>query len=332
VRLRFINGSATTIFDVRIPGLKLTVVAADGQDVEPVTVDEFRISVAETYDVIVEPQADEAYTIFAQSIGRTGYVRATLAPRPGVAAAVPAVDPRPLLTMTDMGHGSHGDHAGHAAPVPAAGHTGHSGHDMHAGHGGHDAHAGHDDHSDHGAPVAAVPAMQTHPASERNNPGVDMQAEMPAPRLDDPGIGLRDNGRRVLTYADLRSTFADPDGRAPGRDIELHLTGHMERYSWSIDGVPFAHAEPIRLKYGERVRIVLVNDTMMHHPIHLHGLWSDLEDEYGNFRVRKHTIDMPPGSIRSYRVTADALGRWAYHCHLLMHMDLGMFREVRVEE
>ncbi|MDP2226298.1 MAG: multicopper oxidase domain-containing protein, partial [Moraxellaceae bacterium] len=156
------------------------------------------------------------------------------------------------------------------------------------------------------------------------------------PRLSDPGIGLRpgdrdDGGRRVLTYADLKSTFADPDGREPSRTIELHLTGHMERYAWSFDGIPFASAEPLRLQYGERVRFVLVNDTMMEHPIHLHGMWSDLEDEAGNFLVRKHTISMPPGTRRSFRVTADALGRWAFHCHLLMHMDSGMFREVRVE-
>jgi CopA family copper-resistance protein len=187
-------------------------------------------------------------------------------------------------------------------------------------------------HTAMGHGSAADSGMQAHPASETNNPLVDMQTMMPIPKLDDPGIGLRDNGRRVLTYADLRSTFPDPDGREPSRTIELHLTGHMERFSWSFDGIPFADAEPIRLKYGERVRFVLVNDTMMHHPIHLHGLWSDLEDENGKFLVRKHTIDMPPGSKRSYRVSADALGRWAYHCHMLMHMDLGMFREVRVEE
>lgn len=174
--------------------------------------------------------------------------------------------------------------------------------------------------------------MQAHPTSETGNPLVDMQTMMPEAKLDDPGIGLRNNGRDVLTYADLRSTFPDPDGREPTRTLELHLTGHMERFAWSFDGIPFADAEPIRLKYGERVRFVLVNDTMMHHPIHLHGLWSDLEDEHGRFQLRKHTIDMPPGSKRSYRVTADALGRWAYHCHMLMHMDLGMFREVRVEE
>ena len=159
-----------------------------------------------------------------------------------------------------------------------------------------------------------------------------MQTATPSSKLTDPGIGLRDNGRRVLTYGDLRSAFDDPDGRTPGRTIELHLTGHMERFAWSFDGIKFSSAEPIRLTYGERVRLVLVNDTMMTHPIHLHGMWSDLEDDEGRFMVRKHTIDMPPGSRRSYRVTADALGRWAYHCHLLYHMEAGMMREVRVEE
>jgi CopA family copper-resistance protein len=224
---------------------------------------------------------------------RTGFAAGTLAVREGLRAPVPGLDPRPVLTMADMGHG--------------------------AGHGGHDAHAG------HGAPVA-------HPPTEDGNPLVDMRADAPASKLADPGIGLRDNGRRVLTYADLESPFDDPDGREPSRTIELHLTGHMERFAWSFDGVKFSSAEPIRLTYGERVRIVLVNDTMMTHPIHLHGMWSDLEDDAGRFKVRKHTIDMPPGSRRSYRVTADALGRWAYHCHLLFHMETGMFREVRVEE
>ncbi len=328
IRLRLINASAMSYLDFRIPGLKLTVVAADGQNVEPVEVDELRLAVAETYDVIVTPDASQsAWTLFAQTMGRDGYARGTLAVSAGLQAPVPALDPRPELSMEDMGHGGHGSHGAHgghgaAAAVAADPHAGHAGHAVAA-----DPHAAHA-----AAPAATLIAMQGHPASEEGNPLVDMQTQAPTHKLDDPGIGLRNNGRRVLTYRDLRSRFADPDGRAPGRTIELHLTGHMERYSWSIDGVPFAHAEPIRLKYGERVRIVLVNDTMMHHPIHLHGLWSDLEDEYGNFRVRKHTIDMPPGSIRSYRVTADALGRWAYHCHLLMHMDLGMFREVRVEE
>ena len=303
IRLRFINGSAMTYFDVRIPGVKMTVIAADGQPVKPVSVDEFRIAVAETYDVLVEPVA-EAYTLFAQSMDRTGYARGTLARQMGATASVPLLDPRPWLTMEDMGMGGM-DH-GAMADMPGM------------------------EGMDHSAMGAM--AMQKHPASEQNNALVDMQAMNPVPKLDDPGIGLRHNGRRVLTYADLRSTFEDPDGRDPSRTVELHLTGHMEKFAWSFNGVKFSDAEPLQLTYGERVRVVLVNDTMMAHPIHLHGLWSDLEDENGQFLVRKHTIDMPPGSRRSYRVTADALGRWAYHCHLLYHMEMGMFREVRVEE
>ncbi|WP_034128304.1 copper resistance system multicopper oxidase [Pseudomonas fluorescens] len=303
IRLSFINGSAMTYFDVRIPGLKMTVIAADGQPVKPVSVDEFRIAVAETYDVLVEPVA-EAYTLFAQSMDRTGYARGTLARQMGATASVPPLDPRPWLTMDDMGMGGM-DH-GAMADMPGM------------------------EGMDHSAMGAM--AMQKHPASEQNSPLVDMQAMNPMPKLDDPGIGLRNNGRRVLTYADLRSTFEDPDGRDPSRTVELHLTGHMEKFAWSFNGVKFSDAEPLQLTYGERVRVVLVNDTMMAHPIHLHGLWSDLEDENGQFQVRKHTIDMPPGSRRSYRVTADALGRWAYHCHLLYHMEMGMFREVRVHE
>ncbi|WAT27137.1 copper resistance system multicopper oxidase [Pseudomonas sp. GXZC] len=300
IRLRFINGSAMSYFDVRIPGLKMTVIAADGQPVQPVSVDEFRIAVAETFDVLVEPTA-EAYTLFAQSMDRSGYARGTLARQTGAMATVPALDPRPWITMEDMGMGGM-DHGAMADMPDMAG-------------------------MDHSAM-----SMQAHPASEQDNPLVDMQAMSPVPKLDDPGIGLRNNGRRVLTYADLRSAFEDPDGREPSRTIELHLTGHMEKFAWSFNGVKFSDAEPLQLTYGERVRLVLVNDTMMSHPIHLHGLWSDLEDENGQFQVRKHTIDMPPGSRRSYRVTADALGRWAYHCHLLYHMEMGMFREVRVHE
>jgi FtsP/CotA-like multicopper oxidase with cupredoxin domain len=293
IRLRLINAGTMTYFDVRIPGLKMTVVAADGQYVKPVTVDELRLASAETYDVIVQPETAEAYTLFAQAMDRSGFACGTLAVREGLRAALPPLDPRPLLSMSDMGM-DHGAMAGM-------------------------------DHSQ-------MAGMQTHPATETDNPLVDMQAMTPSAKLDDPGIGLRGNGRRVLTYSDLRSAFADPDGREPSRTLELHLTGHMEKFAWSFDGVPFSAAEPIRLTYGERVRLVLVNDTMMSHPIHLHGLWSDLEDEHGNFQVRKHTINLPPGSKRSYRVTADALGRWAYHCHLLLHMSAGMMREVRVEE
>ncbi|MEW6321999.1 MAG: copper resistance system multicopper oxidase [Acidobacteriota bacterium] len=333
LRLRFINGSAMTYFDVRIPGLTMTVVASDGLPVRPVTVDEFRIATAETFDVIVEPSGQEAFTIFAQAMDRTGYAAGTLAVREGLSAVVPALDPRPYLSMADMGHGGHEGHSMPAADAGAA--DPHAGHampqaatpDPHAGHvmpGPTDPHAGHE--------RSAAGSAVSHPESERGNPLVDMQTEAPTSKLDDPGIGLRGNGRRVLTYGDLRSPFPDPDGRDPGRTIELHLTGHMERFAWSFNGVKFSNAEPIRLTYGERVRVVLVNDTMMSHPIHLHGMWSDVEDDEGNFLVRKHTVDMPPGSRRSFRVTADALGRWAFHCHLLYHMEAGMFREVRVEE
>ncbi|QDS17372.1 copper resistance system multicopper oxidase [Xanthomonas arboricola] len=325
VLLRFINGSSMTYFDIRIPGLRMTVVAADGQYVHPVSVDELRIAAAETFDVLVEPIGQDAFTLFAQDMGRTGFACGTLAVRHGLQAPIPALDPRAILTMQDMGHGdggmAHAGHAMHGADTP------HS--DPHAAH----------------AMAMPMPAAQMHghasgdaqrktphhPASEDGNPLIDMRSNATSPRLDDPGVGLRDNGRRVLRYADLHSLFEDPDGREPGREIELHLTGHMEKFAWSFDGIAFASAEPLRLQYGERLRIVLVNDTMMQHPIHLHGMWSDLEDADGNFQVRKHTIDMPPGTRRSYRVRADALGRWAYHCHLLYHMEAGMMREVRVE-
>ena len=335
VRLRFINGSAMSYFDVRIPGLQMRVVAADGQHVHPVSVDEFRIGVGETFDVIVEPSGQDAFTIFAQSLDRSGYARGTLAVSPGLSAPVPDLDPRPLLTMADMGHGGMRDvgpasaMSGMPTGTPATRPGVHDAHGVAAaaappspdGHGGHDMSA-----------MAGSAAMQSHPASERSNPLVDMQTMMPSSRLDDPGIGLRGNGRRVLTYADLQSLFSDPDGREPGRTIELHLTGHMERFVWSFDGVKFSDAEPIRLTYGERMRIVLVNDTMMAHPMHLHGMWSDIEDDDGQFHLRKHVVDMPPGTRRSVRVRADALGRWAFHCHLLYHMVAGMFREVRVDE
>jgi CopA family copper-resistance protein len=323
VRLRFVNGSAMSYFDVRIPGLKMTVVAADGQYVHPVTVDEFRLAVAETLDVIVEPSGQDAFTIFAQAMDRTGFAAGTLAAREGLRAPVPSLDPRPVLTMADMGHGDGGHdmaameanpvavdpHAGHTMPQQPAVTSPQPEHDM-----------------------STMAGGVSHPESEKGNPLVDMQTMTPASKLDDPGIGLRGNGRRVLTYKDLRSAFDDPDGREPGRTIELHLTGHMERFAWSFDGIKFSGAEPVRLTYGERLRIVLVNDTMMTHPVHLHGMWSDVEDDEGQFHLRKHTVDMPPGSKRSYRVTADALGRWAYHCHLLYHMEAGMMREVRVDE
>ncbi|GAB3303016.1 copper resistance system multicopper oxidase [Luteimonas notoginsengisoli] len=365
VRLRFINGSAMTYFDVRIPGLEMTVVAADGQPVHPVSFEEFRIGVAETLDVVVTPMEDQPYTVFAQAMDRSGYARATLAPRIGLEAPIPALDPRAILTMADMGHGGHGmkkaDATEAANPVPASAHDhaamsrevskpqasmdhasmdhsamDHSAMDHSAmdhaamGHAMPPANAATKlDHSMHGAGGAA--SMVSHPAGETGNPAVDMQTMAPSRALDDPGIGLRGNGRRVLTYADLKSAFDDPDPREPSRTVELHLTGNMERYVWGFDGVRFSEAAPIRLNYGERMRIVLVNDTMMEHPIHLHGLWSDLEDASGAFHLRKHTISVPPGHVRSYRVSANAIGRWAFHCHMLLHMELGMFREVRVE-
>jgi CopA family copper-resistance protein len=312
VRLRFINGSSMTFFDVRIPGLKLTVVASDGQDVEPVTVDEFRIGPAETCDAIVTPADESAYTIFAQSMDRTGYARGTLAAREGLQAEVPPLDPRPLLTMRDMMGGmDHGAMSGmdHASTKGAEGGCG-----------------------------ASMPAMQHGAMSGSSNapraaielgPNVDMIVDTPRTNLDDPGIGLRDNGRRVLTYADLHS-IAAPISPDTGRDIELHLTGNMQRYTWSFNGQKFSSAEPLRFAHGERVRIVLVNDTMMTHPIHLHGMWSELETPDGEFLARKHTIVVQPAQKLSYRVSADAIGRWAYHCHLLYHMEAGMFREVVV--
>ena len=362
VRLRFINGAAMSYFDIRIPGLRMTVVAADGQYIHPVTVDQFRIGVAETYDVVVEPTGQDAFTIFAQSVDRTGYAAGTLAVRQGLQAPVPDMDPRQLLTMADMGM-DHGDMGGHdmsamagtaAAAKPADPHAGHTmpgqaapakpapakapAADPHAGHNmpaqppakpqppPADPHAGHDMSKMGGGD------MQMHPDSENGNPLVDNQAMTPTSRFDDPGVGNRGLDRRMLTYGDLRSLFDDPDGRDPSRTIELHLTGHMERFVWSFDGLKFADAEPLRLNYGERMRIVLVNDTMMSHPIHLHGMWSDVENDAGEFTVRKHTVDMPGGTKRAFRVRADALGRWAFHCHLLLHMEAGMFREVRVGE
>ena len=315
VRLRFINGSSSTIFDVRIPGLKMTVISADGQDVQPVPVDEFRISVAETYDVLVEPSEDKAYTIFAQSIDRSGYTRGTLSPRPGMEADVPAVDPRQWLDMRDM-MGAMGGGSSH-------------GHDM-AGMKGMDMSGMDMSGMDHGAMAGMAAAPVVRHAKTEYTPAVDMHVDMPRTNLDDPGIGLRDNGRRVLTYADLHTVGGATDTREPGREIELHLTGNMERFMWSFDGVKFSDARPIHFRQGERVRVVLVNDTMMNHPIHLHGMFSDLENPEGGFQVRKHTINVQPAQRVTYAVTADNPGRWAYHCHLLYHMEAGMFREVVV--
>ena len=281
VRLRLINSGAMTFFDVRIPGLTMTVVQADGQDVEPVTVEEIRVGVAETYDVIVTPQ-EEAYTIFAQAMDRTGYARGTLAVRDGMAAAVPTPDPAQPLTMGDM---------------------------MGAMGGG---------------------SVRVRHARTEYGPSVDMRVDTPRTNLDDPGVGLRHNGRRVLTYADLHTIGGPLDPRGPEREIELHLTGNMQRYTWSFDGVEFGKSRPVHFRYGERLRVIFVNDSMMTHPMHLHGMWQELESPDGRFQVRKHTISVQPAQRLTFLVTAEALGRWAWHCHLSLHMHAGMFREVVV--
>lgn len=363
IRLRFINAAAMTFFDVRIPGLKMTVVAADGQLVKPVSIDEFRIGVAETYDVIVEPEGNKAYTVFAQSIDRTGYAQGTLTPDPAVKAIIPDMDTAPLLGHRDMGMDmSSGDHAGHdmsattskknkdtgemSGDMPGMDHSQHGkktkprklpemkcGASMNMGGGmkdsSHDMGAMPDTAKNTAGKAGYGSARQITHVDTEFGPHVDMRAEAPQYRLDDPGIGLMNNGRRVLTYADLKNYYPTPDKRQPSREIDLHLTGNMSRYMWSINGVKFADADPIKLKFGERVRFNLINDTMMSHPIHLHGMWSDLETGDPDFIPRKHTIIVQPGGKVSYLVTADAKGGWAYHCHLLYHM-MGMFRKVEV--
>jgi CopA family copper-resistance protein len=287
VRLRFINGSSMSIFDVSIPGLPMTVVQADGNDIVPITVDQFRISVAETYDVIVTPKEARAFTIFAQAEDRTGYARGTLAPQAGMAAAIPPFDPRPMRSMADMGM----------------------------------------EGMEHGE----MPGMTLSPEGKKldGQPGVDNVAMMPAAHLDRPGEGFP-AGRRVLSYADLRALKPGSDPRQPDREITLHLTGNMQRFMWGFDGKKYSEAGPIELTRGERVRVTLINDTMMEHPIHLHGLWSELDNGQEAYRPYKHTINVKPAEQLSFLVTADEPGRWAFHCHLLYHMEMGMFREVRV--
>lgn len=336
IRLRFINGSAMTFFDVRIPGLKMTVVAADGQNIKPVSVDEFRIGVAETYDVIVQPADDSAYTIFAQSIGRSGYARGTLTPDLSITADVPKMDPVPNLTHVDMGMNmSAMGHGGmtHGA-MGMSGMKGSESSEMQAmdhskmKHGSNMQGMNHSSMESMGMNNNAMSSMTKHAKTEYG-PHVDMRAMDPQYRLNDPGVGLRNNGRRVLTYADIRNLYPSKDRRRPEREIELHLTGNMSRYMWSINGIKYADAKPIKLKYNERIRITFVNDTMMNHPMHLHGMWSELETGDNSHLPRKHTVIVQPGSKISYQVTADAIGNWAYHCHLLYHM-AGMFRKVVV--
>ncbi len=308
VRLRFINGSAMSFFNVRIPGVAMTVVQADGQQVEPVDIDEFQIGTAETYDVVVTP-GDGAHTIMAEAMDRSGFVRGTLSSRPGATAAVPALREPPMLTMTDMGmdHGS-------------------MGHDM-QGSMNHDM-SGAMDHSMHGK----MPEPEVS-HDHRRGPGVDMVPDKVISRLDHPGLGLENEPHRVLRYADLKSTTVNKDPRKPGRTLELHLTGNMHRYMWSFDGVRFSEVRgPIDFEYGERLRLVLVNDTMMSHPIHLHGMFVELVNGNGARNPRKHTVVLKPAERVAVDITADEPGPWAFHCHLLYHMKAGMMRVVRVVE
>lgn len=333
VRLRFINGSSNTFFDVRIPELKLTVVQADGQNVEPVTVDEFRFGPGETYDVVVEPKND-AYTIFAQSMDRSGYAKGTLSVAANIDAPVPALDPVEWLAMRDMmGNMDHSampgmDHSamGHASMDKTSMDQGAMDHST-MDHG-----AMAMDHSKHnmGKNPLAVPSQKVRHAETEYGASVDMRVDTPRTNLDDPGIGLRNNGRRVLTLADLRSLDGIVDHQAPEAEIELHLTGNMERYSWSFDGLEFGKSTPVHMKHNQRVRVILQNDTMMTHPMHLHGMWSDLENDQGDVLVRRHTIMVQPAQRISFLTTPHDVGRWAWHCHLLFHMDAGMFREVVV--
>jgi CopA family copper-resistance protein len=324
VRLRFINSSAMTYFDIRIPGLKMTVVQADGNNVLPVTVDEFRIAVAETYDVIVRPEEDKAYTVFAESMGRTAYARGTLAPREGMEGDVPALRPDPLLTMADMGmaHEGHGGMQGmDHSQMGGAGHTMADGTTMPGM-----------DHSQMGSGTHTMADGTTMSGMDHSaHGGMKMDTADP---FYAPGSGLAPkaaNGGKFLSYADLQAQKPLYDHREATREIELRLTGNMERYSWSINGVKYKDAEPIRLQYGERVRFKFVNETMMTHPMHLHGMWSIIDNGSGKRNPVKHVVSVSPGTTVYMETEVDAPGQWAFHCHLSYHADSGMFRKVIVE-
>ena len=312
VRLRIINASSMTTFNVRIPGLPLTIVQADGQDVRPVTVDEFQIGVAETYDAIVTPTGDHAYTLVGESVDRSGMARATLAPRAGMTAPVPPLRDRPLATMTDMGMGMGGMAM-----------NGETKRDLEHAAMGHDA---------AGMEMGAMSMRDfAHAPQVEKSAGVATIAAMPEDRTGYPGQGLEDVGHRVLTYRDLIAATRNPDVRAPSRRLDVHLTGNMERFMWSFDGMKMSDAhEPFAFTAGERVRVRLVNDTMMAHPIHLHGHFFEMVTGHGDHAPRKHTVIVQPGGTVTWDFTADALGDWAFHCHLLYHMHAGMMRTVTV--
>ena len=303
VRLRIINAAAQTIFNVRIPGLKLIVVATDGINVRPVEVDEFQIGNAETYDVIVVPD-DRAYSFVAEGIDRSGMGIATLAPRAGMRADIPALRERPTLTMADMGMGGMdmgGGHAGHSMPDQGAGMS--MDHDM----------------------------RDKSKVDFKVGPGVDMIAPMPTNRVDHPGIGLENVGHKVLTYKDLLPLTPNTDTRVPTRRVDIHLTGNMERFMWSMDGQKLSeNPEPYRFARNERVRLRLINDTMMTHPMHLHGHFFEIVNGNPGLQPLKHTVRVSPGGFIDLDLTADAPGDWAFHCHLLYHMHAGMMRVVSV--
>lgn len=322
VRLRIINGSSMTFFDFRIPGLEMIVIAADGQPVKPVAVDEFRIGVAEVYDVIIQPKDSRPYTFFAESMDRSGYVRGTLTTEIGQQAEVPILRPAPERGMEAMG-------MNHDMNQDMSTMDGMSmDHDM----GDMQMNQGMENKGSSAMSTKrpSAPVINIKHTKAGHGPGNSMIAENPVSRLNEPGIGLENVNHRVLVYGDLIGAHPWPDEREPEREIQLHLTGNMERYMWSFDGVKFDEVDgPIEFHYGERLRLILVNDTMMEHPIHLHGMWMELEN--GQYpRPRKHTISLKPNEVVSLQISADALGSWAFHCHLLYHMEAGMFRVVSV--
>jgi len=341
VRLRIINASAMSIFNVRIPGLRMTVVQADGLNVVPVEIDEFQIGVAETYDVIITPTDDRAYTFVAEVNDRSGMARATLAPRAGMAAEVPPLRERPLVTMKDMGMGDMNMSAGSGEgmeggkmPIPGANPACPPEHAKM----GHCTPAGTDPASmDHAAMGHGAGAMKHNmrdfdvAPQVKRDPSVQTISPMPVDRMGEPGQGLEDVGHKVLTYRDLAALERNPDTRAPDRSLDIHPTGNMERFMWSFDGVKMSdYHEPIPFLEGERVRVNLINDSMMSHPIHLHGHFFELVTGKGDRAPRKHTVIVQPGGIATFDFTADALGDWAFHCHLLYHMHAGMMRVVSV--
>lgn len=330
IRLRFVNAAAMTFFDVRIPGLKMTVVQADGNNVRPVPVDEFRIAVAETYDVIVRPTEDKAYTLFAESMARTGHARGTLTPEMGRTAAVPDARPKQFLTMADMGM-AHGDMPGmdHGAMKMDHGTMNHGAMKMPGG--------------DHMMPDGTMMKGMDHSQMGHGMmKGMDYgkmgHGAMASNPKDDPfyapGSGLMPKaaaGGKFLSYADLKAFKPLYPDRPAAREIEVRLTGNMERYVWSINDVKYSDAEPIKLKFGERVRFKFINETMMTHPMHLHGMWQILDNGSGKYNPAKHTISIAPGTTVEADIEADAEGQWAFHCHLMYHMASGMFRKVVVE-